>query len=186
MPVRGIPKIARGLKPRNSLSKLSHQRDGGSSWRKCPELLVKQTRRMSHIFAVALLFASVRLVDYLLGGRSIDTIVQYSHSSSSSSSILEDNYSIQKPAQEKIQIFYNLFTKGVDDEEHVKKIVEEQFSLLDPRYHNTNILCHWQVQSWEMQPTTSNNTTNQAGKNWLYMPCGNTVNQIHTTTKTPR
>ena len=36
----------------------------------------------------------------------------------------------------KVKIFYNLFTAREEDEERVKKIVEEQFAHIDPELHN--------------------------------------------------
>lgn len=39
----------------------------------------------------------------------------------------------------KIHIFYNLFTKSSQDEERVRQIVNEQFSLIDPTIHDTNV-----------------------------------------------
>jgi hypothetical protein len=38
-----------------------------------------------------------------------------------------------------IRIFYNLFTKSVDDEDRVRSIVEEQFQYLNPLLHDTNV-----------------------------------------------
>lgn len=37
------------------------------------------------------------------------------------------------------QIFYNLFLNTSDDEERVRNIVEEQFALVNPTVHGTNV-----------------------------------------------
>ena len=39
----------------------------------------------------------------------------------------------------KIRIFYNLFTKSVEDEDRVRSIVQEQFQYLNPLLHDTNV-----------------------------------------------
>ena len=44
-----------------------------------------------------------------------------------------------KDNKEKVHIFYNLFTNSSEDEERVRKIVEEQFALVDPTIHEPNV-----------------------------------------------
>ena len=54
-----------------------------------------------------------------------------------------ENVELRKMMREKeipqARIFYNVFTKSSDDEERVRNIVEEQFALIDPTLHETNV-----------------------------------------------
>eukprot|EP00581_Thalassiosira_minuscula_P029931 CAMPEP_0183787150 /NCGR_PEP_ID=MMETSP0739-20130205/67395_1 /TAXON_ID=385413 /ORGANISM="Thalassiosira miniscula, Strain CCMP1093" /LENGTH=395 /DNA_ID=CAMNT_0026031227 /DNA_START=129 /DNA_END=1316 /DNA_ORIENTATION=- len=45
----------------------------------------------------------------------------------------------KKTEQQKVHIFYNLFTQSSNDEARVRKIVEEQFALVDPTLHEPNV-----------------------------------------------
>lgn len=38
-----------------------------------------------------------------------------------------------------VHIFYNLFTKSSEDEDQVRRIVEEQFALVNPTFHEPNV-----------------------------------------------
>mmetsp|Transcript_29810 Transcript_29810/g.54118 ORF Transcript_29810/g.54118 Transcript_29810/m.54118 type:complete len:376 (+) Transcript_29810:106-1233(+) len=117
-----------------------------SSVRKCPETVVKRTERSTRIVVVALAFVtSYLLFDRFHPDLVLDIMhnsngaVRYTSSTSSfnnSSSVIMDENNIPIT---KIRIFYNLFTKSPEEEERVRKIVEEQFDHIDPMIHDTNV-----------------------------------------------
>ncbi|KAL7549812.1 hypothetical protein ACHAWF_013066 [Thalassiosira exigua] len=110
--------------------------------RRCPELIVSRTRRSVRIVSAACLFAASYLLLLDPGGddvrlRRTTTGPYYAPPSSSDES---DRRPPPPDDDAKVRIFYNLFTKGPDDEARVRRIVEEQLSLLDPSRHDaTNV-----------------------------------------------
>lgn len=124
-----------------------------SSCRKCPEIFVTRTRRITRIVVVALMFVACYLLDYPMHGGNSSSNIHYQSSSSSSSSSSIYNLSMiashhqenekyissDEDVNSKIHIFYNLFTKGPEDEERVRQIVDEQFGHIDPALHDTHV-----------------------------------------------
>ncbi|KAL7540337.1 hypothetical protein ACHAXR_011541 [Thalassiosira sp. AJA248-18] len=97
---------------------------------RCSEVVVTRTKRSVRIIFVALVFvASYFLLDQLHPVLVLDS-VQYSNTSAM---IHHD------APKSKIHIFYNLFTKSSEDEERVRRIVDEQFGHIDATLHDTNV-----------------------------------------------
>ena len=117
--------------------------------RNCPELVVTRTTRIDRIVLVALLFIATYLVDYKLKIYyvTIQQQLQHQHRGISSSLYTNSSMIINNHQQAiditessaMIHIFYNLFTKSAQDEERVQRIIQEQFNLINPKYHITNV-----------------------------------------------
>ena len=118
-----------------------------TSCRSCPEIVVTRTTRIDRLILIALLFIATYLVDYKLKIYHLAIQRQRLHSRGISSSYTNSSLIINNHQQKnditksssKIHIFYNLFTKSAQDEERVQSIIQEQFNLINPKYHNTNV-----------------------------------------------
>mmetsp|Transcript_14507 Transcript_14507/g.31486 ORF Transcript_14507/g.31486 Transcript_14507/m.31486 type:complete len:376 (-) Transcript_14507:36-1163(-) len=106
-----------------------------TSCERCPEIIVTRTRRSARIVVVALTFVA----SYLLGPIGTNNSVQYESLSSFQNVSMMPEGNHNRNINSKIHIFYNLFTKSPEDEERVRKIVEEQFGHIDPELHDTNV-----------------------------------------------
>lgn len=104
-----------------------------------PEKVVTRTRRSHRIILVALIFVASYILGDILNDRST---VQRTNDTSllihSNSTIIE-NDGQHGNTNSKIHIFYNLYTKGAEDEQRVRSIVEEQFNHINPAIHDTNV-----------------------------------------------
>ena len=113
-----------------------------------PEIIVTRTRRSSRIIIVALSFVASYLIMHLIllknGNNDYSNVVVHQHYSnrnnvsSSSSIVTNNNNNNNVQPTEKIHIFYNLFTKNAQEEDRVRKIVEEQFGNINPTLHDVN------------------------------------------------
>ena len=95
----------------------------------CPN----ESYRGKRILAIALVYVAVYII-----------ILYQEGSASLQGPGPQQNHSTQQTAtasfrDRKIQIFYNLFTKSAEDGERVRKLVDEQLGLIDPKLHETNI-----------------------------------------------
>ena len=103
-----------------------------------PEIIVTRTRRSSRIIVVALSFvASYLIIHIILLNGSNDYSTNSNDEPSSSIITSSNNNNVVQP-NNKIHIFYNLFTKNAQEEDRVRKIVEEQFGHINPTLHDAN------------------------------------------------